>query len=142
MYAIESDWPPEIALEVVSPLTYLKTLASALSQITKGIIEAKVVTTTDKFEDGHPFSHNLLIFASALGKAEIELLEVLHGTDLIYPCWIYSRASEHGGSLSGENKLIGSFDELRKTMREVLRSPETLGRIHSLIARVNDMTSR
>lgn len=57
MPVIESDWPTEIALEVVSPLMYLKTQASALSQLTKGIIEAKVTTTTDEENAGYYYTH-------------------------------------------------------------------------------------
>ena len=72
MPVIESDWPTEIALEVVSPLMYLKTQASALSQLTKGIIEAKVVTTIkDEVQNYEQVEclHVLSIYASALEDA-------------------------------------------------------------------------
>ena len=140
MPVIESDWPTEIALEVVSPLMYLKTQASALSQLTKGIIEARVTTTID--DENDVCSHVLSIYSSALEDAEVEVLGASHAIDLMYPCRIYSSAINVSGSLNGkENRYIGSFDELRKIVRAVLRSPETTGRIHSLIARVNDTTS-
>jgi len=145
MPVIESDWPTEIALEVVSPLMYLKTQASALSQLTKGMIEAKVVTTID-YDDQREESwhvHVLSIYASALEDAEIEILTLSHSINLMYPCRMQSRALSSDGTLS---KKFGtqqhSFNELRETMRAVLRSPETTGRIQSLIARMNDTTSR
>ena len=142
MPVIESDWPTEIALEVVSPLTYLKTQASALSQLTKGVIEAKVATTIDE-ENAFYCSHVLSIYAAALEDAEIELLRVGHEIDLMYPCHLYSKATSKDGSLSQKfDTRIGSFKELRNIMREVLRSAETVGRIQSLIARVNDTTSQ
>ncbi len=141
MPVIESDWPTEIALEVVSPLMYLKTQASALSQLTKGIIEAKVTTTTE--EENDVCLHDLSIFASALEDAEVEILGISHAIDLMYPCRVYSSSIGVSGSLQGkENRYIGSFDELRNTVRQVLRSPETTGRISSLIARVNDTTNQ
>jgi hypothetical protein len=144
MPVIESDWPTEIALEVVSPLMYLKTQASALSQLTKGIIEAKVDTEeTINKDNEYSYSHVLSIYASALEDAEIEILRLSHSRDLMYPCLMNSRALNRGGSLYEKNSSFqSSFDELRKTMRVVLRSQEVMGRIHSLIARINETTSR
>ena len=146
MPVIESDWPTEIALEVVSPLMYLKTQASALSQLTKGIIEAKVVTTID-YEDPTQAEgrhvHELSIYASALEDAEVEILTLSHSIYFMYPCWMQSKALSSDGTLYEKfGNQQHSFNELRQTMRAVLRSSETTGRIQSLIARVNDTTSQ
>ena len=146
MPVIESDWPTEIALEVVSPLMYLKTQASALSQLTKGIIEAKVTTSIDEEDQSYEenqYLHVLSIYASALEDAEVEILTLNHSVDLMYPCWMQSKALSDIGTLHKKfSTQQHSFDELRKTMRAVLRSPETTGRMQSLIARINETTSR
>jgi hypothetical protein len=143
MPVIESDWPADIAIEVVSPLAYLKTQAAALSQLTKGVIEGKVSTATIATGGGpeteEKSTHTMLIVAPALEDAEIEILEIEHSGDLMYPCWLDARSLKFDGSLYGNfEPRQATYDELRKTVRAVLQSPETTGRIQSLLARINE----
>ena len=133
---ISQQWPDEIAIDVVTPLTVLRALASSLEQKTKGILQAEISTFYPK-ED--LVQHSFEIVAPAVAYYRHQLLIAEHHRELVYPVtltgyFLYNPMLGNTVYTRG-TKLVSTQQELDRALGETIRSPSTLAVIQSLIAR-------
>jgi hypothetical protein len=78
---LASLWPDDIKVNVQPPIAILRTQATEIGKITKGILKGEVSTTTgvDDF-----VTHRLDLVAPALGGRRVGVLNATHRSD-IYP---------------------------------------------------------
>jgi hypothetical protein len=146
---------------VLSPLAVLRLVEPSLQERTKGVLSTQVTSTAanDMIE------HHLDLVAVRLGY-RVTLLAARHGTDLVYPAVVKSRAfappqarqniggmldALSGNALSRVVQAMATLNELAEDEREatsqdefttlvqqVLASAYVRSLIHSLIAKSND----
>lgn len=158
-------WPPEVKVDVLSPLVILKTQASYLSSKTGGVLLAQINTT----HSNQLIQHHFDLIAPALGGYGVRLLAATHAIDNPYPVTVTSEAFDplpplNQPSLSGPMQAVAelataqatamsaftgrtrpwppekravSDDEFIALVREVLTSDRVRARISSLLARIN-----
>lgn len=158
---IPSLWPEDIKVDVLQPLYILKSQASKIGELTKGILEAEVtsVTGSDDF-----VVHRLDLIAPNLDGRRYRVLAATHRADL-YPVVLeaecfrpkrtYVAANAMARMASGELPLpsqawppaddwrpvANDQDEFIKRVREVLRSGEVRAAINSMIALSNEKSN-
>ena len=132
----------DVKVEVLSPLAILRTQAANLEQMTQGLIEAEVVTSTgDKGET----VYQLDITAPVLGGYRHRLLAVSHQKDMVYPVnfaatpgGVLQNVSPHGYRAYTSAQTEAEF---LKNLGEILQSPIINALIQSIIARSNEVQS-
>ena len=130
----------DIKVEVLSPLAILRTQAANLEQMTQGLIEAEVTTTTgDKGET----VHQLDITAPVLGGYRHRLLAISYRKDMVYPVTF---VVAHDGALRDVSAYVYSTNtsaqteaQFLKNLGEILQSPTINALIQSIIARSNEV---
>jgi hypothetical protein len=152
---IPSLWPEDIKVDVLPPVVILKYQAAKLRELTKGILQAEVTTTTgwDDF-----VVHRLELLAPQLENRRYGVLTVTHRSDF-YPVVLEAdcyrpRHQFAAGPLVGAagsavtttapwppkndwRPVAANQDEFLKRVGEVLRSMEVRSVIDSLIALSN-----
>lgn len=142
-------WPDDIRVDVLTPLTILRTQASLLSSKTQGTLLAQVMTTTtDEW-----VQYQLDLIAPLLERYRVSLLTARHQLGEAYPVMVTARAFVPKSQAQGEgtpprarlltdsspdHRVAATQEEFIDLVREVLRSSTTRSRIQSLIARSND----
>ena len=117
-------WPDDLAdVNLVTPSVILKEQAALLGEKTKQLVKGEVVTqATDK-----GFAHRFNIVAPTMGYT-YELFQLSHGV-AFYP-----------GSLrvAGQNtfRTIESEEALKKFLKELFSSQQTLTIVRSILAQV------
>ena len=163
--AATSLWPDDIKVDVLSPLTILRYQAAELRKLTKGRLEADVVTTTGQ-EDF--VVHRLEIVARQLGDRRYGVLTVTHRA-AFYPVVLEADCfrpketrtlahvlGEHVAAVTAMSSALNAEinppwppkddwrpaandqDEFLKRVAEVLRSPAVRATIDSLLALSNE----
>jgi hypothetical protein len=124
-------WPDEIAeLDVLTPAAILGIQASQLRQKTKGLVEAEVVTETQKDAVHYYFD----LIAPALGRYRYRLLDAWHAPRQVYPVFVWTdqwegpKVPEACASQNGLIELLG----------RVFKSSDTRAVISSFIAQSNE----
>ncbi len=130
----------DVKVEVLTPLAILRTQAANLEQMTQGLIEAEIVTSTsDKGET----VYQLDVIAPALGGYRHRLFSISHQKDMVYPV----RFTVPPG-IAMELKRIGGGNWLEVTgtesafldqLEDVLTSNTINAIIQSIIARSNEL---
>lgn len=148
-------WSDDIKVDVVPPLAILRAQAGFLEQKTRGILQARVVSTT---EFGRQEQHALDLIAPALNQYRKTLLVAKHPLDVLYPVivraesfspperWFPAQVGGAAGvfqamnpnSLKEDERRANTQDEFIGLVRDVLRSGYALSIIQSLIARSNE----
>lgn len=130
----------DVKVEVLSPLAILRTQAANLEQMTQGLIEAEVTTTTG--ESGE-IVYQLDIIAPVLGGYCHRLLAISHQQDRVYPVKfavtpdaVLQNVSPHGYRAFTSAQTEAEF---LKNLGEILQSPSINALIQSIIARSNDV---
>jgi hypothetical protein len=137
---IPNLWPDDISIDVLPPLALLRTQASLLNKITKGILEAEVTTATN--HESEAVQHQLDLIAPALDGYRYRLLTAKHQKDLLYPVTVEAACfppveDEYIGEDS-YSRQADTQQEFMKLVGQVLRSGEVRSVIQSLIARTNE----
>ena len=136
---ISQEWPDEISVDVVTPLTVLRTLASSLEQKTKGILRAEIVHSHLR-EDLVQLSFDIV--APAVGHYRHQLLIAQHHPELVYPVDLtgdFLDDSINGQGYYRYTQTLSTQQQLEKALMESIRSPNTLAVINSLIARSSEV---
>lgn len=147
---IPNLWSTDIKTEVLSPAVILRTQASLLGQMTRGILEAEVVTDqkNEPEDEDDMVDLGLFVVAPALDNYRHQLIRVIHQVQLVYPATVIAECFGSGKSAFLEKNVYGGISgraiatsdtEFIDIVRMVLRSPEANSVIHSLIARSNDL---
>jgi hypothetical protein len=141
---ISQMWPDEISVDVVTPLTRLRVLASELEQRTKGILQARIDTFP---RDEGKVEQHFEIVAPALSHYEHQLLIAKHHHEIVYPTiligeFVDEKQSQFSGetSYTKQSRVAATEKELDTAIGEILRSPRTLSVIQSLIARSKEVS--
>ena len=134
-------WSEDIQIDVLPPVAILRAQENPLGRKTKGILEAKVMTTTSESEA----QHQLDLIAPALSHYRKTLLTARHSFEMVYPVEVRAPCFEPDGSmrefmLSKRNFAAGQEDFIQ-VVRKVLQSTETKAIIQSLISRSNEIRS-
>jgi hypothetical protein len=139
---IPNLWSPDINVNTLTPSAVLRAQAGMLGKMTKGILTAQVTALE---RDNDRIEHTLDLRAPALENYRYRVLTAYHRKNLVYPVTVSAECFEQGGSkeyydhnegwvspeASGETEFI-------ELVGSVLRSPEVVSVIHSLIARSNE----
>ncbi len=141
---IPNLWSEDISNDVLPPLAILHAQAGLLSEITKGLVEAEVITEYDStVEDGsiQNVQHHVELTAPALNAARYRILTVYHKRELVYPASVEAECFEPSDyddyeSFSWPEAL--REEDFLKIMKTTLRSKKVTSLIHSLIARSNE----
>jgi hypothetical protein len=121
-------WPEDaVAVDVVPPIAILKTQASQLTQMTRGLLEGEVSTVGG---DQGQVLHQLDVIAPALASYRHRLLTVSHPRDQVYPAAIQIEAGWSGGSSATQEEFLND-------LRLALGSKHVRSLLQSLIARSN-----
>ncbi len=124
-------WPDDFTGEsdFLLPVTILREQASALTQRTKGILEAQVRSAKPKNDEGEQkFLHDFLIVAPALDDYTFELFYVIHEIQT-YPARIYFHdtpkeptlyTAEHQDELLGVLRTIFNHETTRKIVQSLI----------------------
>jgi len=132
---IPTLWPTEeISVPVVTPLAILRTQASSLSRLTRGLVEGEVVTVTTDTERDRLVQHQLEIVAPALGGYRRRLLSITHAYGEVYPVTVQDE-------VVGAEQIAYSQDQCIEAVRGILGSRVMLSVLQSLIARSTDEPS-
>lgn len=126
---IPNLWPvDQVRVDVLTPLAILRVQAAKLKEISRGLLEAEVATTTtDK-----RVSHSLDVIAPMIHYRQ-SLLTVTHARVIVYPAGV-SWATFDGEKFSEDS----SQEELITTLGEILKSGYVISVLQSLLAQVND----
>ena len=134
--AIPNLWPADLAVGVVSPRALLKTQASNLSPMTKGLLDGEVLTAA-----GHSqVSHRLQLIAPALNGLRRTILTVSHGRDEPYPAWVDAdcfKPDEEDIERQPDvewRPTAWTFEELLALVKKALESNHVRSAIQSLLA--------
>ena len=141
---IPNLWSEEISNDVLPPLAILHAQAALLGEITKGLVEAEVITEFDPtIEDGsiQHVQHHVELTAPALNANRYRILTVYHKRELVYPASVEAECFEPNDYDDYESfawpEALRQEDFL-KIMKTTLRSKKVTSLIHSLIARSNE----
>jgi hypothetical protein len=140
-------WSDDIKVDVLPPIAVLKTQEGLLARKTQGMLQAKLTTTeTEKL-----VQHGLDLIAPALNFYRERLLSATHDREMPYPVTVTAEAFapdpprsggfRFGGDPREMQKRAATDEEFIRLVREVLQSPEVRALIHSLIARINGVSS-
>ena len=106
-------WPPDIAPELVrTPVSILRTQATALGRRMSNVLEGEVRTTPE----GDNFYHDFYVVVPTFGGYRYRLLRVFHDIKL-YPVNVVSGA-DRGKELQNEQEFM-------TWLRNVFASPDT-----------------
>jgi len=141
---IPNLWSEDISNDVLPPLAILHAQAELLAQITKGLVEAEVVTEYDSTVEDTSIQnvqHHVELTAPALNAARYRILTVYHKRELVYPASVEAECFEPSDyddyeSFSWPEAL--REEDFLKIMKTTLRSKKVTSLIHSLIARSNE----
>lgn len=141
---IPNLWSEDISNDVLPPLAILHAQAQLLAEITKGLVEAAVITEHDSTgEDGQiqHVQHHVELTAPALNANRYRILTVYHKRELVYPASVEAECFEPNDYDDYESfawpEALREEDFL-KIMKTALRSKRVTSLIHSLIARSNE----
>jgi hypothetical protein len=150
---IPNLWSDDIRVDVLTPLVILRSQASLLRQMTKGILEAEVTTATS---DSGAVQHQLDLIAPALNRYRHRVLIAKHERDQVYPviveaeCFQPKTASQRvalsmstlGTGTPGDwRPKADTEQEFIDLVGKALHSGEVRSIIQSLIARSNEQRS-
>ena len=141
---IPNLWSDDISNDVLPPLAILHAQAELLAQITKGLVEAEVITEYEStVEDSsiQSVQHHMELTAPALNPSRYRILTVYHKRELVYPASVEAECFEPSDyddyeSFSWPEAL--REEDFLKIMKTTLRSKKVTSLIHSLIARSNE----
>jgi hypothetical protein len=149
MTEILNLWPKNFKVDVQSPVAILRSQASLLSQVTRGVLHANVETeTTDK-----GVQHRLVIVAPAYNQYRHVLLVARHDARLPYPTTVVNDALAERVRREPNVLSLGlptyetvypqahSDDELITYIKTALGSDSTKAVVLSLIAKSNETTA-
>jgi len=146
-------WPTYgLETDVLTPIAILRTQSTLLRQKTQGLLVGEVRVTTSEF------GQSILSFdivAPAINNYRYRLLSVQHTKEAIYPATVSAqgfRITENVAAffpLSGSRTVVKPVDsksaysdkQFIDIVQEVLKAPETLALLQSLIVRSNEETS-
>lgn len=141
--SIPNLWSDDISINSLTPLAILRSQAGMLGRLTKGLVEAEVVTETATNDDQKVtiVQHHLDLIAPALGEARYRIVSARHREGMVYPVRVIAevfnspmRRMIHQGpwpEAASEDDFIGWLEE-------ALRSSSVKLILHSLIARSNE----
>lgn len=131
-----SLWPESVKTDTLTPVVILRSQASELERITKGVLRGEVTSlpTGDGF-----WIHQLDVIAPALDFYRHRILEVKHPEKFVYPARIIAPGSDIG-PFTGGVVNAESQEEFENLIRKVLQSSSLVSVIQSLIARSNELT--
>ena len=141
---IPNLWAEDISNDVLPPLAILHAQAQFLAEVTRGMVEAEVLTEADASgEDGsiQHVQHHLELTAPALNAARFRILTVYHKRELVYPASVEAECFEPSDyddyeAFSWPEAL--REEEFLKILKTALRSKKVISLVHSLIARSNE----
>ncbi len=84
-------WSDDIRIDIVTPLVILRLQEALLGQKTKGILEAKVTSTSSDTW----VQHQLDLIAPAQNRYRVTLLTARHQNSLAYPVTVRHNALRH-----------------------------------------------
>ncbi len=122
-------WGDEITPNVLTPLVILRAQIPGLERRSGGVLEAEVITIPKDEEVTHHFD----LTARAFYGFRERILSVTHDRNHVYPVKVMAATlgpNEKADSQKGFIDLVG----------KVLKSPQVLSAIQSLIARSNEVT--
>ena len=142
--SIPNLWSEDISNDVLPPLAILHAQADLLGKITKGLVEAAVLTEFDATEEEAAIQHvqhHVELTAPALNAARYRILTVYHKRELVYPASVEAECFEPNDYDDYESfawpEALREEDFLH-IMKTALRSKKVTSLIHSLIARSNE----
>src|SRR5437867_1338068 len=93
---IPNLWSEDVRVDILSPLAILRTQASLMGELTKGILEAEIESNVDH---EHAYQiHSLFLVAPALEHYRHLILRARHRLDLVYPVMVFAECFNTDGS--------------------------------------------
>jgi hypothetical protein len=152
----QSFWPEDIDVGVLSPREILETQAKALAEITKGLVTAEIMETTDTSDPkGLATQLQLVLIAPNLSYRR-QILTIRHAFQLVYPATVDAECFREK-DLFATQRLIKDTTglewptnlptpttavtdrDLETLIKTVLRSAEVKSVLTSLIAKSKEM---
>jgi len=134
---VQSLWPEDIRLDVLTPQQILRQQAPLLAASTKGLLEAEVrEVDAVSSENVERKVFDLDIYVPALGNYTHRIMSIGHDAERPYPARVVSEfiATDDAGS----PETAHSNAELSQVIGKVPNSPGLRSLLHSLIARINE----
>ncbi|MCI0699697.1 MAG: hypothetical protein L0241_01250 [Planctomycetia bacterium] len=143
-------WPPDLVVDVLTPLMILNEQAEALAKRTQGVVKGEVLNTLarpfelltfDLLAPAIGFRHRLL---AARFVMERPYPVVLIADSLSDPLPGIECADESEWNLSDEEhsraRLAHTPDDVRKLLKQIFNNSRTRGVLFSMVARSNEVT--
>ncbi len=128
--SIESLWGTlPIAAKIETPVSILRSQASALEKLTSGRLTGHVITEKGKNDWVY---HLFRIVAPALSNYSVDILSLRHGV-MIYPVRVEVASADESMDANCANP-----EELKASLEEILQSERTRAIVTSLFAQIED----
>lgn len=122
MSKVDNLWPQDFPKTVRTPLVILKSQCRYLESMTQGVLVGTIKTYIDEDEE---VSHKMFLSAPSI-QAKIELLEIYHKRDIVYPVVIVDSSS------------CSDEEEFTSELTKVLSSSHVKSIVSSLLAKVSE----
>jgi hypothetical protein len=138
---IEDLWPDLSPTAILTPVSILRTQAAALSERTRGLLQADVRTRPAQDELHHSFS----IVVPALDNYRYNLLRIHHSLARVYPVYVdHSPADKPSpqevglaAALLAGDPPLEDESSFREWLRNTFAAPETKRILESLLAQAS-----
>jgi hypothetical protein len=138
-------WPDDIRLDPLSPLKILRHQAERLSERTRGLLTAEVLTTTEPTDSeylapsGKETVHRFEITVPKLKGYRYQMFECRHDSEQIYPVYI---EADDNHEIDTDDETAATQDELMLILRKLFASKQHRGVITSLLTRIAEADTK